>query len=412
MKKKIYILIIIISMLFLSSCGLVSNSQKTQNVTNEVTNKITNEVVNYENLTIDDLENCITHTAEMLENSVVGVTLMAEHTVYVNGKTVVSEDKEAIGSGVIYKRIENKNASGQLVDYTYYVVTNRHVITGSSSANSYKIYVYLGYEYQEIECQIVGQDEKVDIAVIKFNHTTLIQPVEFANSDEIKKGQFAIAIGNPDGYDYYGSVTFGVISGELRYLNDDTDNDGVNDFCSTFIQHDVAINPGNSGGGLFTIDGKLIGINTLKIVDDTIDNMGFAIPINEVKNLIENYIEPGIKIERPRLGITGMEVSNMSNAIIAQNGLKELPDIYNGVRKYGVYVVSVTSNSTISQTGILADDIILEFDGEKITNMSELTAKLNSATKYKVGTKVSITYYSRKLNKIVTEDVVLKSETR
>lgn len=412
MKKKIYILIIIISMLFLSSCGLVSNSQKTQNVTNEVTNKITNEVVNYENLTIDDLENCITHTAEMLENSVVGVTLMAEHTVYVNGKTVVSEDKEAIGSGVIYKHIENKNASGQLVDYTYYVVTNRHVITGSSSANNYKIYVYLGYEYQEIECQIVGQDEKVDIAVIKFNHTTLIQPVEFANSDEIKKGQFAIAIGNPDGYDYYGSVTFGVISGELRYLNDDTDNDGVNDFCSTFIQHDVAINPGNSGGGLFTIDGKLIGINTLKIVDDTIDNMGFAIPINEVKNLIENYIEPGIKIERPRLGITGMEVSNMSNAIIAQNGLKELPDIYNGVRKYGVYVVSVTSNSTISQTGILADDIILEFDGEKITNMSELTAKLNSATKYKVGTKVSITYYSRKLNKIVTEDVILKSETR
>ena len=74
--------------------------------------------------------------------------------------------------------------------------------------------------------------------------------------------------------------------------------------------------------------------------------------------------------------------------------------------------MSVTSNSTISQTGILADDIILEFDGEKITNMSELTAKLNSATKYKVGTKVSITYYSRKLNKIVTEDVVLKSETR
>lgn len=398
-----------VATLFLSSCTWSNNTQNTQGVTNEVTNKITNEVVNYENVTIDDLESCITHTAKMLENSVVGVTLMAEHTVFVNGRTVVSEDTESIGSGVIYKRVENKNASGQLVDYTYYVVTNRHVITGSSTANTYKIYVYLGYEYQEIECEIVGQDEKVDIAVIKFDHTTLIQPVEFGNSDEVQKGQFAIAIGNPDGYDYYGSVTFGIISGELRYLNDDTDDDGVNDFCSMFIQHDVAINPGNSGGGLFTIDGKLIGINTLKIVDDTIDNMGFAIPINEVKNLIENYIEPGIQIERPRLGITGMEVSDMSNAVIAQNNLKELPDIYEGIRKYGIYVVSVTANSTIAQTGIVADDIILEFDGIKINNMSELTAKLNSATTYKVGTKVSITYYSRKLGKIVTEDVILKS---
>ncbi len=411
MKRKICIFSIILSVILLSSCAFFGQSNnKTNKVINEVTNKITNETVNYENITINDLENCITHTSKMLENSVVGVTLMAEYTTTINGKVITSEDKEAIGSGVVYKRVENKDSSGKLIDYTYYVVTNRHVITGSRIVNKYKVLVYLGYENQEIECEIVGKDEKVDIAVIKFNHTSLINPVEFADSDQIKKGQFAIAIGNPDGYDYYGSVTFGVISGEIRYLNDDTDGDGINDFCSTFIQHDVSINPGNSGGGLFTIDGKLIGINTLKIVDDKIDNMGFAIPANDVKNLIENYIEPQVKIVRPRLGITGMEVANISNAVIVANNLKELPNIYNGVRKYGVYVVNISKNSTISSSSIKADDIILEFDGEKITNMSSLTAKLNSATKYKVGTKVNITYYSRSQNKIVTEQITLKGE--
>lgn len=198
----------------------------------------------------------------------------------------------------------------------------------------------------------------------------------------------------------------------MRYLNDDTDGDGINDFCSTFIQHDVAVNPGNSGGGLFTIDGKLVGINTLKIVHDEIENMGFAIPINDVKNLVENYIEPGVKIERPRLGVTGIEVADISNAVIAQNDLKEIPNIYNGLRQYGIYVVDITNNSTIASTGILKDDIILEIGGEKIYNMSMLTAKLNSATLYKIGSKISITYYSRKQGKILTEEVVLKGEVK
>lgn len=412
MKKKLCILTILLSLILLSGCfyGKTINDSKNQN--KEVTNKVTNEVVNYENITITDLENCVINTSKMLENSVIGVTLMAEYTTTINGKVIDTIDKEAIGSGVIYKRVENKNAKGELMDYTYYVVTNRHVITGSSTTKKYHIYAFLGYENKEIECEIVGKDEKVDIAVIKFNHTTLIQPVEFANSDEIKKGQFAIAIGNPDGYDYYGSVTFGIVSGEIRYLDDDTDGDGINDFCCAFIQHDVTINPGNSGGGLFTIDGKLIGINTLKIVDAKIDNMGFAIPSNDVKNLIENYIEKGIKIARPRLGITGIEVCEMSNAVIAQNNLKELPNIYNDVRKYGVYVVSITNNSTIASSNVRADDIILEFDGEKINNMSSLTAKLNSLTKYKIGSKVSITYYSRRTGKIVTEDIILKGEVK
>ena len=293
-----FVALIISAVVFLTSCtGINFTTSKKETI--DVENKITNTVVNYENITIADLENCIVNTTKMVENAVIGVTLKANYNTTIMGKPISSEDTESIGSGVIYKRVENKDNDSNITGYTYYAVTNRHVITGNNVNYEYKIYAYLGYENLEIEAEIVGYDTKVDMAVIKFEHSTLIQPVEFANSDEVEKGQFVIAIGNPDGYDYYGSATLGIVSGELRYISDDTDGDNVNDFNATYIQHDASINPGNSGGGLFTIDGKLIGINTLKIVDDEIDNMGFAIPSNIIQSLIENYIEKEIEITRP-----------------------------------------------------------------------------------------------------------------
>ncbi len=409
MFKKIFkrsILVLVLSVIFfLSSCTEFQSSQKEQN---KIENQITNTVVNYENITIDDLENCIINTTNMLENSVIGITLKANYSTIIFGRPVQSEDTESIGSGVIYKRIENKNADGVITSYTYYAVTNRHVITGSNSNYTYKVYAYLGYEDIEIEAKIIGYDSKVDMAVIAFDHTTLIQPVEFADSDEVEKGQLVIAIGNPDGYDYYGSVTFGVVSGELRYISDDTDGDNINDFNATYIQHDASINPGNSGGGLFTIDGKLIGINTLKIISDDVDNMGFAIPSNVIKSLIENYIEKGVDIERPTLGITGSNVRELTNAQIVSSGLLEIPDIYGSDRAYGIYVVSVTSDGSLSESGVKKDDIILTFDGEKLTNMNVLSSKLNTLTEYFIGSEVEITYYSRSQNKVVTETIVLK----
>ncbi|MCM1514716.1 MAG: trypsin-like peptidase domain-containing protein [Anaeroplasma bactoclasticum] len=408
-QNRIWIMVtaILLSLVVLTGCSVLqSRSSHTQN---KVQNEITNKVVQYENITIADLENCILNTSKMLENSVIGITLKANYKTMINGHMITSEDTESIGSGVIYKRETNYNLEGKVNNYTYYVVTNRHVITGSNQGYTYKTYAYLGNEDVEIEAEVVGYDTKVDIALVKFQHTTLIQPVEFADSDTIQKGQFAIAIGNPDGYEYYGSVTFGIISGELRYISEDTDGDKVNDFNAAYIQHDVTINPGNSGGGLFTIDGKLIGINTLKIVDDKIDNMGFAIPANIVKSLLENYLEQGKTIVRPRLGIVGIEVRNLSNAIIAQNQLKEIPTtIYGSIKPYGIYVTEVTENGTMSQTSLQKDDIILAFEDEPLTQMTILTGKLNALTDYVVGSKVEITYYSRRLNKIVMETVKLR----
>lgn len=402
-----FVALIISAVVFLTSCtGINFTTSKKETI--DVENKITNTVVNYENITIADLENCIVNTTKMVENAVIGVTLKANYNTTIMGKPISSEDTESIGSGVIYKRVENKDNDSNITGYTYYAVTNRHVITGNNVNYEYKIYAYLGYENLEIEAEIVGYDTKVDMAVIKFEHSTLIQPVEFANSDEVEKGQFVIAIGNPDGYDYYGSATLGIVSGELRYISDDTDGDNVNDFNATYIQHDASINPGNSGGGLFTIDGKLIGINTLKIVDDEIDNMGFAIPSNIIQSLIENYIEKEIEITRPRLGITGSNVRELTNAVIAANGLLEIPDIYGITKPYGLYVVSITPGGSLSESGVQKDDIILTFDGEKLTSMNILSAKLNSLTEYFIGSEVQISYYSRSQNKIITETIILK----
>ncbi len=397
---KIGLLLILSLCLFTSSCSQFKQK-------NIIENQITNKTVNYDNITIDQLEEAVNNTVKMVENAVVGVSIKTVSNVMINGRVYASEDTEAIGSGVIYKRVENKNASGILTGYTYYLLTNRHVITSESSLNT-KIYVYLGNEDCEIEAKIIGYDEKVDIAVITFEHTSLIQPVEFGDSDALEKGQFVIAIGNPDGYDFYGSVTFGVVSGKLRYISDDTDGDNINDYNATYIQHDASINPGNSGGGLFTIDGKLVGINSLKFVDDTIDNMGFAIPINVAKVLACDYIEKNIAIKRPTLGVTGIAVRDLTNATIAENGLMPLPDIYGNSSKYGIYVSDITSGGTISMTNVAKDDIILTFDGEKITTLNVLSAKLNSLDDYVIGSKVVITYYSRKQAKIVTETITLK----
>lgn len=414
MKKirKILLFVALAVVLTLTSCYLKpsnSGNNNQNNQTNDI-NEITNKTIEYKNISVEDLQTAVTETAENLKDAVIGISLKATHTSQIGGSLITSEDTESIGSGVIYKREEVLNSENKLIGYNYYVVTNRHVITGSSSSYQYKAYAYLGEEDVEIEAEIIGSDPKVDIALVKFQHTKLIQPVEFADSDTVKKGQFAIAIGNPDGYEYYGSVTFGIVSGELRYVSEDLDSDGTNDFTATYIQHDVTINPGNSGGGLFTIDGKLIGINTMKIVDDKIDNMGFAIPSNVVKSILEKYLEVGKTPERPRIGMTGIAVRNITNAVSAQNNLKEIPSIieYSGIKPYGIYVVGITGNSSISNSPIKVHDIILEFDGIKLTNMNILSANLNGLTKYFIGTEVEVTYYSRSQNKVLKTKITLK----
>ena len=236
-------------------------------------------------------------------------------------------------------------------------------------------------------------------------------------SDEVKKGAFVIAIGNTKGYEYYSSATLGIISSPLRYISEDTDNDGINDFLSLYVQHDAAINSGNSGGGLFTIDGKLVGINSMKLVtvnNVDVDNMGFAIPSNVVKTIITEYIEKGVPIVRPRLGVTAIEVKQLTPAIINANKLESVPEkLYLDGIKYGLYVTdSVVPGCSFSTTNIEKHDIILELNGEKIRSMDSMSAKLNSLVDYQIGDEITVTYYDRSADAIVTEKAILTAQTQ
>ena len=172
----------------------------------------------------------------------------------------------SVGTGFIYKveKVDNTNK--------YYVITNHHVVEGNE-----KLKIYFGYDDVYVDAVCVASNDKLDLAVVTFTSDKEYTILSLGETSEVNQGDFAIAIGNANGYEYFGSVTLGVISYVNRKL---TGEDAL------FLQHDVAINPGNSGGPLFSLDGEVIGVNTLKIVDTDIDNMGFSISIDVVKNYL------------------------------------------------------------------------------------------------------------------------------
>ena len=263
--------------------------------------------------------------------------------------------------------------SGIIISEDGYILTNNHVISSESennSNNSYyeiseanKITVTLFNDSTEYEATIVGQDEETDLAVIKIDKTDLPK-AEFADSDSIKVGEFAMAVGNPMGMD--STVTCGIISAVNREI---TDSDGK---TYTLIQTDAAINSGNSGGALVNSEGKVIGINTLKLEGTGIEGLGFAIPINSTTDITSQLIEYS-KVKRPYIGITGMDLD------------EETAKKYNLV--VGVYVKSIEDFSSAEKAGIKPGDVIIEADGTKITTMDDLNKIKNS---HKIGDEMKI----------------------
>ncbi len=264
--------------------------------------------------------------------------------------------------------------SGIIISEDGYILTNNHVIsTGSddiSNSDSYyqiseanKITVTLFGDTTEYEASIVGKDEETDLAVIKIDKTGLTK-AEFADSDSIKVGEFAMAVGNPVGMD--STVTCGIVSAVNREV---TDSDGKK---YTLIQTDAAINSGNSGGALVNSEGKVIGINTLKLSGTGIEGIGFAIPINSTTDITSQLIEYS-KVKRPYIGITGMDLS------------EDLAKANNLV--VGVYVKSVEDFSSAEKAGIKPGDVIIEADGTKVTTMDDLNKIKNS---HKIGDEMKI----------------------
>lgn len=253
------------------------------------------------------------------------------------------------------------SGSGIIISEDGYILTNNHVVSSSSSESSYyqiseatKITVTLFNDETEYEAKIVGQDEQTDLAVIKIEKTGLTK-AEFADSDDVKVGEFAMAVGNP--VNMTSTVTTGIISAVNRKI---TDSDGKTYTC---IQTDAAINSGNSGGALVNSEGKVIGINTLKLSGTGIEGIGFAIPINSTTDITSQLIQYS-KVKRPYIGISGIDLDEST----AQK--------YNLV--VGVYVKSVEDFSSAEKGGLKSGDVIIEADGKSIKTMDELNEIKNS----------------------------------
>jgi len=303
---------------------------------------------------------------------------------------IESPDELAVageGSGVIYKKDGD----------TAYIVTNNHVISGAEQID---ILLASG---EKLSGELVGADTYSDIAVIKIAADKVTTIAEFANSDTIKVGETAIAIGSPLGSVYANTVTQGIISSLSRTVTSQTE-DGQT-ISTNAIQTDTAINPGNSGGPLINIQGQVIGINSSKITSSSVsssgvavEGMGFAIPSNDAVQII-NQLETNGKVTRPALGVQMVNLTDLSTSQLEKAGLA------NTDLTSGVLIVS-------TQSGLPADgkfepyDVIIEIDGETIENKSDLQSELY---KHQIGDTITVTYYRN--NKKMTVDIKLTHST-
>ena len=256
---------------------------------------------------------------------------------------------------------ERGTGSGVIYDKSGLIVTNNHVVEGAS-----EIVVSLS-DGTSVSGKILGTDPATDLAVVKINADNL--PVaEFGDSSDIQVGEPAIAIGNPLGLEFRGSVTVRVISALNRSVQ-------VGERKFNLIQTDAAINPGNSGGALVNADGKVIGINSAKIAVSNVEGIGFAIPINSVKPIIKELAEKG-KVAHPYVGASLID--------------KTIADHYgfDADLKGGLLIMKLTQNGPLALAGARTGDIILAFDGRKMSSVADLRDEIN---KHKAGDNVAVT---------------------
>jgi len=250
--------------------------------------------------------------------------------------------------------------SGIIISEDGYILTNNHIVNTTTNSSYYsvseasKITVRLYNSEEDIDATIVGTDEQTDLAVIKIDKTNLT-PAELGDSTSVQVGEFAMAIGNPLGLQ--SSVTCGIISAINREITDSSNK------TYTVIQTDAAINSGNSGGALVNGEGKVIGINTLKLSGSGIEGMGFAIPINDTKDIYNQLIQYS-KVKRPYIGISGIDVDEKTSKTY------KLP--------VGIYVKSVENFSPAQKSDIKSGDVIIEADGKKISTIAELNEIKNT----------------------------------
>ena len=274
--------------------------------------------------------------------------------------------------------------SGIIISEDGYIVTNNHVVDSSSSNSYYELSKATSIKIKlnsttygddaTYDATVVGQDSQTDLAVLKIEKTGLTA-AEFADSDQAVVGEFVMAVGSPLGLDT--TVTQGIISA----VNREVESDGTKYTC---IQTDAAINSGNSGGALINSDGKVIGINTLKLSGTGVEGIGFAIPINSATDVI-SQLKDHQKVLRPYIGITGITLDEQT----AKRYKLEV----------GVYIKSVEDFSPAEKAGLKAGDVIVKADGKSITTMDELNEIKNT---HQIGDTITLTVNRNGSNKDIT----------
>lgn len=301
----------------------------------------------------------VVRAAKLVGPTVVGITNKAVAHDWFNNPV----ETEGVGSGVIFRK-------------DGYIVTNNHVISGAK-----ELIVSLP-DGRSLKGKLIGADEMTDLAVVKVDAKDL-PAASFGDSDKIVVGEPAIAIGNPMGLEFKGSVTSGVISALNRTLD-------ISDKRVKLLQTDAAINPGNSGGALVNADGEVIGINSAKVAANGVEGMGFAIPINTVQNIINEIMDKGY-VARPYLGVSVFDPETAGRYGYQLNIDK------------GVYIFQLTLNGPCGKAGLQRGDIILKIDDEETNSVSDLRGKI---AEKKVGDTVKVTFDRN--GKEQSADVVLE----
>ena len=313
----------------------------------------------------------VTEIVEQTNDAVVGVSnlQMAQQNPFSAPTATDNEAQEAgAGSGVIYKKDGD----------TAYIVTNNHVVEGAED-----VMVTLS-DGTELDAEVLGTDVWTDLAVLKVPSKSIETVAEFGDSSVLKAGEPVIAIGNPLGLQFSGSVTTGVISGTERLIPIDVNQDGTEDWQSEVLQTDAAINPGNSGGALINAKGQLIGINSMKIAQAAVEGIGLAIPINTAIPIIADLETEGA-VERPSMGVAILDLAEVPAQY--RTGQLGLPAEVEG----GIVVRSVVEGSGAATAGMEAYDVIVELDGKPVKSILELRQYLYNETE--VGDTLEVKAY-------------------
>ena len=320
-----------------------------------------------------------TQTASGTTSNLVSLSNFSNTAVFASNKILPSivgievsytVTSNSIGSFFGYSQPQNSTAtatgSGIIISEDGYIVTNNHVVDSTSSNSYYELSKATSIKIKlnsdtygddaTYDATVVGQDSQTDLAVLKIEKTGLTA-AEFADSDQAVVGEFVMAVGSPLGLDT--TVTQGIVSA----VNREVESDGTKYTC---IQTDAAINSGNSGGALINSDGKVIGINTLKLSGTGVEGIGFAIPINSATDVI-NQLKDHQKVLRPYIGITGINLDEQT----AKRYKLEV----------GVYIKSIEDFSPAEKAGLKAGDVIVKADGKSITTKDELNEIIEEVKK-------------------------------